>query len=289
MNPQKLNQPKVTNVEEQKLIHRLALKQLPDDVFISTMTICCKITTKFLVENIGKYIDLSINGIHTVKQRVLKEPRTIVPLKKKNVKKRKKKGNFYNQVTLVTKPQKNDPINVKLFTNGSLQMTGCKSIDDVEDVLQKLFSCLRVKKAIINPHNPNSIIEKPFVEDPEQLVLNKIYDFRISMINSNFDIKFEIDREKLYPLLLNDGYYCSYDPNIHACVNIKYTYPNDTNKTISVFVFESGSIIITGANTCDHIIKAYGFINKYLLKHYKDIVKNDTLTNSTILKYLNNE
>lgn len=49
-----------------------------------------------------------------------------------------------------------------------------------------------------------------------------MYDFKIAMINSNFNIKFDIDRFKLNKLLKINKYNSNYDPNIHACVDIKY-------------------------------------------------------------------
>ena len=57
--------------------------------------------------------------------------------------------------------------------------------------------------------------------------------FEIRMINTNFDVGFQINREKLYHLLMgNDELDVFYDPIIHACVNIKYTIKNIINDTI---------------------------------------------------------
>ena len=104
------------------------------------------------------------------------------------------------------------------------------------------------------------------------------------MINSNFNIGFKVDRDKLYDLIHTKNIAeCSYDPIIHACVNIKYECDK---KTVSIFVFESGSIIITGANNGKHILDAYNFINKLLCNNYKQIYKSNILSNSTILMYL---
>ena len=103
------------------------------------------------------------------------------------------------------------------------------------------------------------------------------------MINSNFNIGFNIDREKLFEKLILNNYECTYDPIIHACVNLKYTIKS---KKISIFIFESGSIIITGANNCNQILCAYNFINKYLLTNYDKIIMKNILSNSTILDYL---
>lgn len=109
--------------------------------------------------------------------------------------------------------------------------------------------------------------------NPENVNVSDIYNFKIRMINSNFHIGFLINRENLYELLSKGGIRCSFEPCIHACVNIKYNYKN--KDTISIFVFESGSIVITGAKSKNHIVDAYKFITKVLYENYDNIVKND--------------
>ncbi len=96
------------------------------------------------------------------------------------------------------------------------------------------------------------------------------------MINTNFNILFQINREKLHQLLKDAGYDVTFDPIIHACVNIKYQIPN-LNKTISIFVFESGSITIAGSNSCQQVLETYNFINRFILNNYsKLLTKNIT-------------
>lgn len=278
----------VTNINKKKLALNIDLDKLPEDISISTMTITCKIDTEFNVTNIGKYIDLKYNGIVAVKHGNSDDKatnRSLIVKRQSAQKNRKKKKAFYNQVTILVKTKKNKNYNVKLFTNGAIQMTGCKSIDGVIDALTKIFIELKIIKATLDCKT-NKIIEKPFASDQGVLNVNNLYDIKICMINSNFCIGFNIDRDKLFDLLIADKIECSYDPIIHACVNIKYEHPE---KTISVFVFESGAVIITGARTCSQIVEAYTFINKYLLKNYNHVNKNNVLTNSTILEFLNSD
>ena len=107
----------------------------------------------------------------------------------------------------------------------------------------------------------------------DKMNVNNIYNIKIVMINSNFKMKFKIDRENLYQIVNDKKIECSYEPCTHACVNIKYIYKNI--KKISIFVFESGAIIITGANNSDHILEAYNFINELLKNNYKNILLQD--------------
>jgi TATA-box binding protein (TBP) (component of TFIID and TFIIIB) len=274
----------ISNSKKQKMIHIIDNEQLPEDVTISTITATCSIDTEFIVGNIGKYIDLKHSSIISVKHGNSEDPatnRTLIKKKKTGQKKKKQKKAFYNQVSVKIRV-KDFIVDIKLFLNGSIQMTGCKSINGAYDALEKLFSELKTIKAIAD-FKEKKIIEKPFANDLSKLDIDKINNFKIGMINSNFNIGFKIDRDKLYNILIVEGQNCTYDPIIHACVNIKYNHPD---KIISIFVFESGAVIITGARNCGQILDAHNFIGRYLLEKYKFIVKNDILTNSTILKFL---
>jgi TATA-box binding protein (TBP) (component of TFIID and TFIIIB) len=160
---------------------------------------------------------------------------------------------------------------MKLFKNGSVQMSGCKSIYNINVALNKLIFRLKEIKAKIEN---NIIIEKLFIEDAQSL---DIKNFKIDMINSNYQVNIHIDRIKLYNLLLKKKIKSSYEPCIRACVIIKYT-PEENNiecKEISIFIFQKGNIIITGARSKHHIISSYEHINNILINHRDDIIKKD--------------
>lgn len=256
------------------------LDKLPSDLSISTMTVTCKIDTEFFPEYIGRYMDLSLTNVFCVKYGNILDPntnRTLVKLKKK-----KKKKSFYNQVTMLIQSDHDKYINIKIFSNGSIQMTGCKSVNGIAETLSKLFKKMRVCKKLYDPAM-GKIVDKPFVSNPDILHTSNLYNIKICMINSNFNIEFNIDRDELYRLLGDDGYDRSYDPLIHACVNIKYDHPD---KIISIFVFETGSIIITGARKCSQIIDAYNFINRYLLNYYCKISRDSSVANNAIYNFI---
>jgi TATA-box binding protein (TBP) (component of TFIID and TFIIIB) len=122
-----------------KLSNALIIDKLPDDVRISTMTVCCDLDIEFKVNNVAKYIDLNKDSILSISYGQNDDPstnRSLYP-RKRQKKKTKAKRVFYNQVSLavMVKSKKEKPINIKLFTNGSIQMTGCKSIENVVDVV----------------------------------------------------------------------------------------------------------------------------------------------------------
>ena len=93
------------------------------------------------------------------------------------------------------------------------------------------------------------------------------------MINSNFNVNYEINRENLYNILLEKKIECRYEPSIHACVNIKFR-PTDAKKNISIFVFQSGHIIITGAKNINSIAESYDYITQLLSEHKVNIEKS---------------
>jgi len=251
------------------------LKALPDDLRISTITITCAFETEILVDNIGKYMDLSPDNIITIKYGSGEGSIRSLSNKKQKVKKRKKKRNtFYNQVTIEVKTEKLKPINVKLFRNGSIQMTGCKSIDDCISSMIKLCKEFKKVKGIINKKDMRTIKPVHFVSDVSKSSIEDIKDICIRMINSNFNIGFKIDRPALHQVLLLKGIECIYEPCVHACVNIKF---NCGGEIISIFVFESGAIIITGAKNREHIVNAYEFITKELFENFNKISKHSEI------------
>jgi len=235
---------------------------------ISTMTLISQLKSEIKLEDL--YNSLSINGVIKYIEYADKKSKGE---KAKKVKKRKKKASvesmgkikkrkyFYNQVTLHIMIDK--IINVKIFNNGSLQMTGLKRFDQSDKVLDILVDLFYKTKII----KSTEIISKNIV-----------------MINSDFHIGFEINREKLHRIICDRKYYSSFEPIIYPGVNIKYYYnlsnltdgickcaglcdgkgSNGNCKRITIAVFNSGNIIITGGRSIHQINTAYGFITKII-------------------------
>jgi TATA-box binding protein (TBP) (component of TFIID and TFIIIB) len=266
---------------------------LPKGVSISTMCAKCKLNTELNVDFIRNHINLSLDDILTVKINN-ENMRTLMEAKKKKRRTKRKIKNtnnpFYNQITVVIRinegPFKDiheEPkINLKLFKNGSVQISGLKNIEYANRALNKLIYCLsQVKAKMVN----NIITEVQFVEDISKLTIK---DFEIYMINSNYMVNMMIDRSKLYALLLMKKIKSSYEKCVRACVNVKYVPPthNEEEKDVSIFIFEKGNIIITGARNFHHVVATYDYINDILLNHIDDIIKkDDELEGNLILKF----
>jgi TATA-box binding protein (TBP) (component of TFIID and TFIIIB) len=102
--------------------------------------------------------------------------------------------------------------------------------------------------------------------------------------------------------------YSSYEPTIYPGVNIKYFYNNINEagvcncsskcngkgsgkgdgdcKKITIAVFNSGKIIITGGNSFDQVLISYEFINSLLSDKikYENIITNDDIKNNNKVK-----
>ena len=179
--------------------------------------------------------------------------------------KNKKKRIFYNQVTLHVHFE-DKIMNVKLFNNGKIQITGLKKTDQGPLLIQKLLDYFQ----------DISIIENEI----------KILNHKLVLINSDFNIGYEINRNKLHNEIIKEGLYSSYEPCIYPGVNIKYFMnTNNSNgicccenvcngkgrangdgncKKVTIAVFKSGSIIITGGQNIEQLETAYHFIKNFI-------------------------
>jgi TATA-box binding protein (TBP) (component of TFIID and TFIIIB) len=294
---------KISIENKVKLYEQAKLFLKEHGISISTITIDCKITidgktsVPINLNKLALYVSLSegkIEQINYGNPKNIYTNRSIIHF----IKKKKKKRRFYNQATVLIRPH-NDPernyVNVKIFKNGALHMTGCKDISDCQYIAYIIIDSLKKGN---NIHKDDSGIKHIKFIDEEDSQL-QISDVKIRMINSNFKVNYKIDRKKLYSILKirhklstkdkEIGYVdCKYDPQGgHSCVNIKY---NDNGHKTSIFIFQTGSIIITGAKALIQIISAYQFIMKILGKYYDEIKVPDIdpkTVSMEISKYLN--
>lgn len=250
----------------------------------------CKI---ILEQQVGKRDDVQ-TGVVYAEYGKKKSETYFTGFSKKFLTQRKKENTtkrFDNQLTVVYKYNEETLMNIKIFKNGNIQITGVKQISDGNEMIDKLINLVK-QVATIDPSVVSSV---------DQLV-NKSY--KVALINSDFKIGFEIKRDKLYSVLINQyKNKCSFEPCIYPGVKIQY-YWNTTNdckdgvckckqhcatgkgdgvgegccKKITIAVFQSGCIIITGAQKTYQIDDAYAFICNVLHKHMEHIKKVNLAT-----------
>jgi TATA-box binding protein (TBP) (component of TFIID and TFIIIB) len=376
----------------------------PSEIKIATMTSISNLNTNIDIKVLGKFITLN-DTIHEIRYRTLIKNKSGVIINKK--------PSFYNQVTVKISSGKETFINMKIFSNGQIQMTGCKHEDNIKQAIENITNIIYsinnlysikvytenglyigdddtvyYKNKIIgfklskneylfnnehviydgkyfvsysniikckskNVYNQSGNIigteyirffepKKTYKNNDIHLKNNSIFDsknkhigdivndipldlldplvplvpldgnivyrykvvepnsisntgFKVVNINSVYDCFSEINREQLLSVLQSINIFAKFDPNTYPGVNIKFIYNNKKNgicsclntcrwvngkatgdntcKKISIFVFQSGKVIITGANSIEQINTSYDFINSIFTKFYHKIIK----------------
>jgi len=208
------------------------------------------------------------------------------PKKKKDMSKEKKC--FDNQVTIVYNYNGLYYPNIKLFRNGNVQMTGIRNeldgIKIVEIIAEEIKKIAKRTPEIVE--NDNHI---------------KADDFKIRMINSDFGFPFKIRRKNLHKLLISEKYnnICSFQPLTYPGVKLQYFWNiNDIKKDgicrcrtpcygkgsttgeckkVTVAIFDSGKILITGANSLEQVNSAYNYICRVIQENEEELKKPNTI------------
>jgi TATA-box binding protein (TBP) (component of TFIID and TFIIIB) len=224
--------------------------------------------------------------------------RGVYPKKRKDPGENKKC--FDNQATVIYKMQdaKQNTYfpNIKLFRNGSIQMTGIRSPDDGQYISQAIADEI-TKIREVAPSIVDASAEKVMASA-----------FKIRMINCDFGVAFKIRRKKLHQLLISSPYNntCSFQPVDYPGVKLQYywndrlpnmygncecathCFGNGTGdgqgqcKKVTVSIFDSGKILITGANSFIQVNAAYKYICDMIHNNEDKMKKNmPTLTTTT--------
>ena len=199
------------------------------------------------------------------------------------------KHNFKNETD-----QKISTLNVKIFKNGKIQMTGVKSELMGMKAIDTVIGLIKQYQKNITES------EKKIVEDLDCLE-NK--DFCIHLINSDFKVNMELRRDLLANVLMQKySCTCSYEPCIYPGVKIQYFlnknqkelslekqgkctcepscngkgdgFTTSSCKKITISIFQSGCILITGVTLVRHIQIGYDYISKIIEENEKAIKRN---------------
>lgn len=245
---------------------------------ISTMTCISNLNTEIDLKKLFDAVDIDNNLKYieygALNQKGVKSSKTNKP------RKTEKKKFFYNQITAHIFEDK--IVNVKIFNNGKIQMTGVKNEKQSFNILNKLINIIR---------NINKDVLKTILTDIEFVPGN----IDIAMINTDFDCGFKIKREILHRLVIDKGYYSSFEPTIYPGVNLKYYFNKEKQDTgicncigncngkgkdglckkITVAVFNSGKIIITGGQSYEQLNRAYDFISNIIESNKEKLILID--------------
>lgn len=252
-----------------------------ENLHISAMVQIGRLNTEINLENLAKKLDINKNILYIEYGSLVNKG---LNNKKFSEKKQASRKYFYNQITIhvFNLLKKNNRVNVKIFNNGRIQMTGINDDKIGEQTMDLLVQELNMFQN-----------DKEIFTGKEEI--KRIGDLETVLINSDFDIKNPVKREILHRLIVKEGYLSSYEPCNYPGVNIKYYYnplldnkgicececpcngkgKDNTCKRITIAVFKSGKIIITGGRNKKHIQIAYEFITNFIEKNAQEVLVNN--------------
>lgn len=298
-----LDLSKVVSYISKNIISNIIFKNNPDYLIrgITIENIVLRFDESYLKKYKKPYIKFFGNIIdYTNMEDCLLMYNNIELLESKSLKKqgrqKNKKDNeyFYNSCSIIVKADQDTKcVNIKLFNNGKITLTGSKNEMD------GYYSC----KVLLEELKKNKLIFPDIKE--ENFNNSLINNYRITMINSNFNTNFKIDLNKLLEILnnLEDDVFIKFNPEKYRGLIIGYFWNEDNKyaingcckckvngehqkckgkgngkgenkcKKVTISIFKSGSIIITGGFLVKQIDDAYEFINDLLKRFYHDIIK----------------
>jgi len=198
---------------------------------------------------------------------------------------------FNNQSTIVVRKatdlQKTQfkEVNCKIFTNGGVQMTGIPNEEFGASVLEWLLKELLTIKPV----------GEHFFQKPAS-----ISKFRVELINSDFKVAHPIKRDVIHNILTRKyGLFSTFEGTIYQGVNTKYYYNEESSrpdkpgicfctkkckgkgdgcgngecKRITISIFQTGKIIITGARFLKQLEEAYNFLNAVMETHVDEVLR----------------
>jgi len=199
---------------------------------------------------------------------------------------------FFNQSTLVLRrkiaertPEEGwKEVNVKLFANGGIQMTGVTSEVFARQAIDWLLDLIK------------SLPESPFA-NPSAAAIER---FSVQLINTDYALNKFINQDALHKILINDyNLFSMLEKTIYQGVNTKFVYNAQKSATgicqcdkickgqgsgdgegeckrITMSIFRTGRIIITGARELRQIEAAYKFLNSVFDKNHRTVLYEPT-------------
>jgi TATA-box binding protein (TBP) (component of TFIID and TFIIIB) len=270
---------------------------LASDMKVATRTLICKIGTYIDIKKVIEKIKLESGKIEEIKfgnKKDLAEKKFVPDKKKASRKNKKTKKTFYNQVTLIVKPfpERSKGVNMKVSENGSLQLTGPKTIEEGHLTIKKMLEFLyeydntifytKVKtvdsdESTEGTENTKDTKILEYCENEEQVTYFSKEDLsnipiistKVELIIVSFQLPFLIHLNK-FNTILKDKYnlLSIFGTSSYPGVNTKFTYTLDCNETehvkkkkrylcncrdMSIFTFRTGKVIITGFEKLEKI------------------------------------
>jgi TATA-box binding protein (TBP) (component of TFIID and TFIIIB) len=213
-------------------------KKLKDNMNVATITLHGKINNMVIYfNNIFDFIVPSDENICYMEfQGKVKKAHNTIITKTRN----KKKSTFQNSMSMYVVGNKR--LHINLFRNGTLHITGAKSMEDVESTINNLFMRLISENHMYHYYEGDLKLEY----------------LKINMINVNSSLDYKINKEKFKEILLEKNVECVFNKTQN--ISIKFY---NKNKSITI-IMHMTSIIISRCTTEDDIITSYEYITNLL-------------------------
>lgn len=153
---------------------------------------------------------------------------------------------FYNQVSIYYDDHKSRK-SVKIFPNGSIQAAGCSDLPECNRIMKQIRCIL-------------GYLTKRKVESD---------GFDVAMINTNFSLNFSVNLYEVFNIFNNDNYDTTYNPDRYAAVKVRVKVLGE--RYITVSIFGSGRVIMTGARSLEEISLTYSNIMDMFCKNQYSI------------------
>ena len=249
---------------------------------ISTITSIIKIATHLNLKILFENIDINENIAYIEYKNQIKGFKEKKKIKKKikkdNDKRRRNKGKtFANQLSigfLCKKHHHKKPICIKIFSKGSLTITGTKSSKEIEHVCFQLLDIFQNTNKIFK-YNDQEIILIPY----KNLIIKDDLSISIETVNGSFKTNYRINlidfRHKIRELYNADKIYIKINRAALLELDLKiyefFDKRKNKLKTPKISIYGTGSIVINSINE-DLLMKTYDFIKEFLLKYQTEII-----------------
>ena len=151
-----------------------------------------------------------------------------------------------NEVPVVRENISNGSL--KLSTNGNIQLSGCRNIHAANVFLNRILNLLRARYFLIEGKMES-------LYEGDEIVPTKL---KINMINTNGVLGHKINLDELYRQMLADST-ISKEQISRPNDRVTLLYRTESHTT-SIFLFHTGSYMITGGKNHIHIRGAFEFM-----------------------------
>lgn len=141
---------------------------------------------------------------------------------------------------------------VMVFSNGYMQVAGCRSESD----------CIKVSSIICKSLGMEQVVHASLT---------------CRLINTYFRINKGIDIDRTINALRASGRDITFDAQSHSSIDMLF---NVEDRSFKIFFFMKGNIVITGAKALDDVNKAYAWAIEFLNANYDNLVVHESVVES---------